>query len=118
MAKVTGPLFSLDARQSLAKAIVYSYWRGLHYVRTRVVPRNPQSTGQTAIRNLIHDASQAWMNSDSPIDSAYKAAYDAVADGQPLSGFNRFIKDAVPKNEGSSYTAPFVAPAGPGDITP
>lgn len=118
MSKVTGPLFSLDARAALGGAIVYSYWRGINYVRARVVPRNPQSSLQTAIRNLITDATQAWHNEDSPIDSAYKAAYIAAAGGQRYSGFNLYVKDAVGKNEGSSYTAPFVAPTEPGDNEP
>lgn len=117
MAKVTGPLFSLDARNQIGKAIVYSYWRGVNYVRARVVPKNPKSADQVAIRNLIADASAAWRDSDSPIDSAYKAAYDTYAEGKRYSGFNAFIKDSVGKNGGSGYTAPFVAPSEPGDNT-
>jgi len=117
MAKVTGPLFSLDARNSVGKAIVYSYWRGINYVRGRVIPKNPNSTEQQAIRSLITDASQAWSNEDSPIDSAYKAAYDAVAAGKPYSGFNAYIKDAVGKNGAEEYSGTFTAPTEPGDNT-
>lgn len=117
MAKVTGPLFSLDARNSVGKAITYSYWRGINYVRSRVVPHNPQSADQTAIRNLITDASVLWKSESSPIDSAFKAAYDTAASGQPYSGFNLFIKDAVGKNDGSAYTGTFVCPTEPGDNT-
>lgn len=118
MAKVTGPLFSLDARNSVGKAIVYSYWRGIQYVRGRVIPANPNTALQQAIRLLITHASQAWRNNDSPIDSAYKTAYNTFAAGKPFSGFNAYIKDAVGKNEGSAYTGTFVAPTEPGDNTP
>lgn len=117
MAKTTGPLFSLEARGSVGKALTYSYWRGVNYVRSRVIPHNPQSSLQTAIRNLIKDASQAWKNEDSPIDSAYKSAYETAAEGQSYSGFNLYIDDSVGKNGGSSYTAPFSAPTEPGDNT-
>lgn len=117
MAKVTGPLFSLDARNTVGKAITFSYWRGINYVRSRVVPHNPNSTDQQAIRSLITDASQAWSNEDSPIDSAYKAAYSTFAEGKRFSGFNKYIKDAVGKNGGSAYTAPLVIPTEPGDDT-
>jgi hypothetical protein len=118
MATITGPLFGLDARGTIGSALTYSYWRGVNYVRSRVIPANPNSSLQQAIRSLITDATQAWKNEDSPIDSAYKSAYDTAAEGQKYSGFNLFIKDAVGKNEGSSYSAPFEAPTEPGDNSP
>lgn len=117
MAKVTGPLFSLDARNAIGKAIVYSYWRGIQYVRARVIPANPKSAGQQAIRSLITDASTAWSAKTSPIDTAYQTAYNNAAAGQSYSGFNLYIKDCVGKNGGSSYTGTFVAPTEPGDNT-
>lgn len=118
MAKVTGPLFSLDARNSVGNAIVFSSWKGVNYVRARVIPKNPKSDLQVAIRALIKAATEAWKNEDSPIDSAYKAAYNTAAEGQRYSGFNLYVKDSVGKNEGSDYSSPFVAPTQPGDNTP
>jgi hypothetical protein len=115
MAKVTGPLFSLDARNAIGKAIVYSYWRGVNYVRARVIPKNPNSEDQQAVRSLITDASQAWYNEDSPIDTAYKAAYGVYAEGQPFSGFNAFIKDCFGKNGGKYYDGSLDIPTEPGD---
>lgn len=50
MAKVTGPCFSLDARNKLGDAIVYSYWKGVNYVRTRIIPKNPKSDDQAQAR--------------------------------------------------------------------
>ncbi len=122
MATVTGPLFSLDARNSVGKAIVYSSWRGVNYVRGRVIPANPQTVDQTAIRLLVSHASKAWAtgatDGTTEIDQAYKEAYSAVAAGQPMSGFNIFMRDCIAKNGGSSYSAPLVHPEAPGDITP
>ena len=50
MAKVNGPLFSLDARNKVGDAIVYSIWKGRNYVRSRIVPHNPKSDDQAAAR--------------------------------------------------------------------
>ena len=43
MAKVNGPLFSLDARGQLGKALVYAIWKGLNYARKYVIPFNPKT---------------------------------------------------------------------------
>jgi hypothetical protein len=53
MAKVTGPLFSLDARNSIGKAVVYSFWNGVNYVRSRVIPANPKSDLQAEVRTKL-----------------------------------------------------------------
>lgn len=50
MSKVTGPLFSLDARNKLGGAIVYSIWKGRNYVRRLIVPANPKSDDQAQAR--------------------------------------------------------------------
>lgn len=122
MAKVSGPLFSLDARGQVGKAIVYSFWKGVNYVRQHVVPQNPQSADQVAVRNLITDASQLWetngTDGTTTIDAAYKTAYETAAAGQKYSGFNLYIRDCVALNGGSSYTAPLELPTEPGDQTP
>ena len=102
MAKVTGPLFSLDARGTIGKAITFAYWKGVNYVRSRVVPNNPNTDAQQAIRALITDATVAWKNGatvgTTQINSAYKLAYDEASAGQRYSGFNLFIKQTVALN--------------------
>lgn len=50
MAKVSGPLFSLEARGKIADAIVYFPWKGLHVVRQWLKPANPESADQGDIR--------------------------------------------------------------------
>jgi len=117
MAKVSGPLFSLDARGSVGKAITFSFWKGINYVRNRVVPNNPQSALQTAIRDLISDATIAWKTGATvggiAIDAAYKLAYDTAAAGQAYSGFNLFIKQTVALNGGSAYDGSLEIPVSP-----
>lgn len=49
-AKVEGPLFSLEARGAIGKAIVYFPWKGKHIVRGYVKPANPKSTVQGYVR--------------------------------------------------------------------
>lgn len=53
MAKVTGPLLSLDARGKIADAIVFSAWKGVKYVRQWLKPSNPQSAAQGDIRVVM-----------------------------------------------------------------
>jgi len=53
MAKVTGPLMSIDARGKLADALVFMGWKGIKTVRQWVVPSNPESAGQGNIRTII-----------------------------------------------------------------
>lgn len=50
MAKVTGPLMSFTAAGKVGKAIVFSIWKGVAYVRGLVTPRNPQSDDQAEAR--------------------------------------------------------------------
>jgi len=118
MVKLTAPMLSLDARGQIGSAVVFSYWRGVQYARVRVIPKLGIAAGQVAARLLITDASQAWKNEDSPIDTAYKAAYAAAAAGQQYSGFNLFMQDCFGKNGGASYAGSFVAPTEPGDNEP
>lgn len=119
MAKVTGPLLSLDAAGQVAKTLVFSRWKGVNYVRQRVIPTYSNTAKQADIRELITEASQAWQAETSPIDSAYKAAYAVSAEGQALSGFNLFIRDCVGKNwVASAYDGSLAIPSAPGDNTP
>ena len=53
MAKVTGPLFSMTASGSLGKAIVYSIWKGVQYVREHVTPTNKKTDHQGDVRLVL-----------------------------------------------------------------
>lgn len=46
MAKVQGPLLSLEASGKIADAIVFFPWKGRHVVREWLKPTNPQSADQ------------------------------------------------------------------------
>lgn len=87
MAKPTAPLFSLGARGTLADAITYSGWKGIPYVRTRVIPANPQSAAQVDRRNAFAVLSAAWNRGG----LQFRQGWDAAADGQAFTGRNRFM---------------------------
>ncbi len=53
MAKVEGPLFSLEARGKIGDAIVYFPWKGRHVVRQWLKPTNPQSATQGYVRGAM-----------------------------------------------------------------
>lgn len=100
--KLTGPMFSLDARGTIGSAITFSFWKGINYARARVIPNNPKSDEQMAVRNIVSDASIAWKTSATvggvAISSNYKLAYNTAAAGMAMSGFNLFIKEVVAGN--------------------
>jgi len=53
MAKVDGPLFSLEARGKIADAMVFFPWKGRHVVRQWLKPTNPKSTKQGYLRAML-----------------------------------------------------------------
>ena len=101
MPRLTGPLFSLDARQTLGKTIVYSAWKGLNYARMRVIPYNPKSPYQTSVRNTITKGVMYWQGSDY-VTASQQTWWNTYAEGTNMSGFNRFMKFFVALNYDSA----------------
>lgn len=100
MAKVTGPLMSMDARGGFAGAIVFSAWKGRNTVRQLVTPANPKSQAQEDARNAIRvlGAGQRWANLTAEILNGEtltdKARLQAVApSGQAWNGY--LVKSAI-----------------------
>jgi hypothetical protein len=90
MVKTTGGFFSLDARGSLADTLTGSYWKGINYIKTRVIPNNPQSSAQTAIRTVMASGVSNWRFG--AISAGAKTMWESYAAGTGMSGFNRFIR--------------------------
>lgn len=59
MAKVSGPLFSVDASGGYAGTVVFAKWKGRNYARQLVIPANPRSAGQEQARNDVRTAGSA-----------------------------------------------------------
>lgn len=87
MAKVTGPLFSVDARGKIADTLVFMGWRGLKTVRRWLKPANPRTSAQVATRECFSNAVLLHHG----LSAADKAALRLAASGQPYSGFNLFV---------------------------
>jgi len=124
MAKVTAPFLSLDASGTVAGTLTASKWKGINYMRQRVIPKNPKTFKQVAVRGVIADASLAWKTGATVgtvvISATYKAAFDLAVTGMAMSGFNLFLKNCVAINyDGTTspyYDGTLVAPIDPTDI--
>lgn len=118
MAKVKGPLMSLDARGQVGKAIVFMGWKGLKTLRAHVVPANPKTTAQVTQRTKLTKMVDFWQNLLAPD----KGGWDKQAPIEPkvMSGFNSATKHGIasqnaftPGTAGKNYTST----PGVGDLT-
>jgi len=87
MAKVTGPLLSLSASGTIARTQTYAKWRGISYVRQRVVPANPRSTAQVLTRDIFTAMGQRWKQGG-PL---MRAPWERYASGQRFLGSNAYL---------------------------
>jgi len=106
MARVSGPLLSLDASGQIYKTLVASIWKGRNYMRGYFVPTNRDSDPQKVRKAIFGQAIKAWQadypGSNDAWDVAARECYP------PLSGFNYFVSqyclaDGYP-------TIPLIAP--------
>jgi hypothetical protein len=97
MARLTGPLLSLDASGSIWDTVVYSKWKGLNYARLSVTPYNPKSDYQTGIRNTI-TLGVLYFTKGDYVAAAQKTWWNTYAEGTNMSGINRFMKYFVALN--------------------
>lgn len=115
MARITGPLLSLDASGTLAKTLTFSKWRGIKYVRQRVVPENPNTTEQAETRNVFKMLVEAWKLAPTLVVTPW----DTHALGRPFTGRNKFIGDnvSVLRNE-ANLDNMIVSPGARGGLPP
>lgn len=76
------------------KDTVFSKWKGINYIRSRVIPSNPQTGPQTAVRDSLSQLVVCWQEAYNTV----KLNQDEHASGRNYSGFNKFIGDNVIKN--------------------
>jgi len=96
MAKVTGPFLSLGARGTVADTLTASFWRGIAYMRERVIPHNPKSAAQVAIRGVMTDGVSKWRFGT--VSEADKLKWNTYALGLGESGFNRYLRVYIENN--------------------
>jgi len=110
MVRVTGPFFSLDARGTVAETLTGSFWRGINYIRARVIPHNRKSAAQQAIRGALTDGVSKWRFG--VIGQDDKNWWNTYAKGLGESGFNRFMRCYQESNySGGSKVDPQVIPS-------
>ena len=79
MAKVTGPLFSIEARGKIADAMVHFPWKGLNVVRGWVKPANKKSEDQGDIRLMVGGLGRSM--SQPKVGGGYQADLLTLAEG-------------------------------------
>ena len=107
MARVNGPLMSVDASGKIYNAMVFSIWKGRNYVRGYVVPTTSQLPQCIAARTAFGAAVADWQ-ADYP---GTKAAWNLAAQEvyPPISGFNYFVMQWILQTEYPSI--PAIAPS-------
>jgi len=91
MATLTGALFSLAASGTIAKTLTFAKWKGIQYVRTRVIPANPRSALQTAVRNIFSTLNEMWKR----MPTGARVPFQYSARGQAFTDRNKHIGENV-----------------------
>lgn len=109
MAKVTGPLMSMDASGAFGGTLVFGKWKGRPTVRQLVTPSNPQTANQMASRNRVRltGVAQRQVNNSLQIKTGQTKTEQALLTAAAPSGFawNGFLTDAIIGSGGLTYTA-------------
>lgn len=109
MAKVSGPLMSMDASGGFGGTLVFGKWKGRPTVRQLVIPANPQSAGQTVARNRVRTTGQAQkqVGLSTQIKTGQTLTEKALLMAAAPSGYawNGFLTDSMIGAGGLTYTA-------------
>lgn len=104
MPKWTSPLFS-DIRNALEDNVIFSSWKGRPYFRAYVVPSQPNTNPQLAIRDDFRKIVHRWQGFIAGIPT-FKQLWDNTATKFMISGYNLFLS----YGRGSSITTTTVGP--------
>ena len=88
MAKVTGPLFSIDAAGKFGDSMVFAKWKGINYVRRHTHANQPNTARQRSVRNRFTEGAAMYQL----LTGDDKFAWKTRAAGRPLTGYNLFMK--------------------------
>lgn len=109
MAKVSGPLFSMDASGAYGGSLVFAKWKGRSYVRQLVIPANPNSADQEEVRNRLRvtGALQKWVNTTSLVESGETLTDKARIIAATPGGYawNGYLVDNCVGSGGLTYDA-------------
>lgn len=91
MSKVTGPLFSLDAKGTIRKTIVFQGCIASGKVNQYRKQKDAESERQLLVRTLFDEARQRWNAASSEI----KAFWNAKAKFRNKTGYDLFIQYSI-----------------------
>ncbi|MGM0410989.1 MAG: hypothetical protein ACQEQF_09540 [Bacillota bacterium] len=60
MAKVTGPLFSINASGQFADSLVFSNWKGINIVKKKGSPTGESSAQQNLVKSAFAECAKVW----------------------------------------------------------
>lgn len=104
MVKVTNIFGDVYSGQA-GKAGVFAKWKGRQYRRKYVVPANPNTAMQQAVRASFTNAVDKWHDFLSPM----RSAYGYMATGLTMSGFNLHVSrwQKMTVEQRSAYVDPY-----------
>lgn len=109
MAKVTGPLMSLEASGTIGNALTFSRWVGRPYVRRYTVPSNPQTWDQEAHRNRFSAIGSitTWASRNTQFfDANTKDAQALIKAKTPADQrWNGYLLRVMTSGNGAQYNA-------------
>ncbi len=115
MAKTTAPLLSLGARGTIGKTMTFASWRGVGYVRQRVIPANPRSTAQVLTRDIFTNMGLRWKTAG-PLS---RAPWDRFATGQKFVGRNSYMGQNLAAMRGEADMDNYIgSPGAKGGLAP
>jgi hypothetical protein len=92
VAKVTGPLFSMDARNKLGDALVFIGWKGIKDVRMWLKPTQPRTGKQGDVRLILGGLGRACKPADTTKYYVSEAKKVAPAQQSWISRFVQYIR--------------------------
>jgi len=98
MARLTGALFSLAASGTIADTLTFASWKGIQYVRTRVIPANPRSVAQQDVRGIFSTLNEMWKRM--PVGA--RRPFQYAARGQAFTDRNKHIGENVAVLQGEA----------------
>lgn len=115
MAKTTAPLLSLGAAGTVGGVMTFAKWRGVGYVRQRVVPANPRSTAQVLTRDIFTNMGLRWKTGG----TLMRAPWDRFATGQKFVGRNAYMGQNLAAMRGEADMDAYIgSPGAKGGLPP
>ena len=91
MATVKTPLQSYDASGQIGKNVVHFKWKGIHCIRGYVIPANPKTAAQIAVRTHFKGSVLEWHLTQATLEmnNAWKRWVERVR--KPWTALNCFV---------------------------